>query len=105
VTPSRRPVTSAASARNNERASRYELETEGGIAIAAYERRGEALAFTHTEVPAALQDQGIASRLIAGALADVRERGLKAIPLCAFVEAYFARHREVRDLLTVGGSA
>lgn len=90
--------------RDNRQAGRYELETDGGIAFAAYQRQGDALVFTHTEVPPALQGQGIATRLIAGALADVRDNGLKAIPACAFVIDYFARHPQMRDLPGAGGS-
>ena len=84
---------------DNVAESRYELEVDGGTAIAAYERRGDVIAFTHTGVPEAIEGQGIGSRLVAGALADVRAKGLKMLPLCAFVAAYAERHPETRDLL------
>ena len=87
--------------RDNEGGSRYELKVDGGTAIAAYERRDGALIFTHTQGPDALEGQGIASRLIAGALADVREKGLKVVPLCEFVADYFDRHPEEQDLLAL----
>lgn len=83
---------------NNEQESRYEL----GGAIAAYRREGDALAFTHTEVPVELEGQGIGSRLIRGALDDVRRRGLKVRPLCSFVAGYMERHPETQDLLAGG---
>lgn len=84
---------------NDEARKRYELHAEGGIAVAYYEPRGEALAFTHTVVPERLRGRGIASVLIKAALADVRERGLKVIAECPFVAAYIDRHPEERDLL------
>ena len=84
---------------NNEAEQRYELVTEDGTAIAAYQRDGDVVAFTHTEVPEALEGRGVGSRLVAGALADVRSQGLKALPLCSFVRTYFERHPEERDLL------
>lgn len=87
--------------RNNEGESRYELEVEGETAIAAYTSRDGALVFTHTEVPEALEGQGVASRLVKGALEDARARGLKVVPLCAFVAAYFERHPEEQDLLAL----
>ncbi|AOF97070.1 GCN5-related N-acetyl-transferase family protein [Sphingobium sp. RAC03] len=87
--------------RDNEGEGRYELEGEGGTAIATYDRRDGALVFTHTQVPKALEGQGIASRLIAGALADVREKGLKVVPLCGFVAGYLDRHPEDQDLLAL----
>ena len=64
--------------RNNEAGQRYELEAGGAIAFAAYQMRGNVVVFTHTEVPKALEGQGIAGKLIKSALADVRERGLQS---------------------------
>lgn len=87
--------------KNNESEQRYELETQGGTAIAAYERRDGALIFTHTAVPKTLEGKGLASRLIKGALDDVRAQGLKIVPLCAFVAAYLDRHPEEQDLLAL----
>lgn len=84
---------------NNEAASRYELGSGAALAIAAYRREGDVLSFTHTEVPESLEGQGIGSRLIAGALDDVRRRGLRIVPLCGFVRHYVETHPEVRDLL------
>lgn len=78
---------------------RYELQADGGLATAYYERRGDVLVFTHTIVPEALRGAGLASALIKGALADVRTRGLKLIAQCPFVARYIERHPEERDLL------
>lgn len=55
--------------------------------------------FTHTEVPEALEGQGVGSRLVAGALEDVRRSGRRARPLCSFVQRYMERHPETGDLL------
>jgi uncharacterized protein len=95
-------MTDTAIVRNNEQGSRYELELDGALAIAAYERRDGALVFTHTEVPEALAGRGIASRLIKGALDDARARGLKVVPLCTFVAAYIERHPAEQGLLAQG---
>jgi hypothetical protein len=84
---------------NNEARKRYELHADGGIAVAYYEPRGDALAFVHTVVPEALQGRGLASILIKAALADVRRRGLRIIAECPFVARYIERHPEERDLL------
>jgi len=84
---------------DNVERRRYELHVDGGMAVAYYEPRGDALAFTHTVVPEKLQGRGLASLLIKAALADVRERGLKAIAICPFVTRYIERHPEEQDLL------
>lgn len=85
--------------RNNEAESRYEFVTPEGTALAAYQLRGDVIAFTHTEVPEELEGQGIGGALIEGALDDVRERGLVVLPLCSFVRHYVETHAEVQDLL------
>jgi len=90
---------SEASVTNNAAEQQYELAVDGAVAIAAYEQRGDVIAFTHTEVPEALEGKGIAGRLIKGALADVRSSGRKLLPLCSFVAAWIDRHPEQQDLL------
>jgi predicted GNAT family acetyltransferase len=84
---------------NNEARHRYELSEAGETAFAVYQVEGNRVLFTHTVVPEALEGKGVGSRLVAAALDDVRARRLKAVPLCAFVEHYFDKHPEVRDLL------
>jgi predicted GNAT family acetyltransferase len=85
--------------RNNEVEGRYEFAVGVDVAIAAYQRRGGAVVFTHTQVPPELEGRGIGSALVKGALDDVRARGLSVIPACAFVAAYLERHPEEQDLL------
>ena len=53
----------------------------------------------HTEVEVAWEGKGIASQLVAGALDDIRARGLTVVPLCPFASAYLRRHPEYSDLL------
>jgi hypothetical protein len=83
---------------DNRTERRFELATDDGPAIAAYEITGNAITFTHTLVPSEVEGQGIGGRLIAGALADVAGRGLKVVPQCAFVRAYLQRHPEAATL-------
>ena len=84
---------------NNEQRHRYELTIDGATALAAYRMQGDVIAFTHTEVPPAFEGKGVGTRLVSGALADVRERGLKVRPLCSFVQHYMDTHPDVQDLL------
>ena len=84
--------------RDNEEAGRFEAHVDGAVAIADYRLEGEHVLFTHTEVPPALEGQGVGSALIRAALESVRRRGLKVVPLCSFVAAYMQRHPETREL-------
>nr|WP_295371061.1 GNAT family N-acetyltransferase [uncultured Sphingosinicella sp.] len=89
----------AGSVSNNAEMQQYELRVGEDYALAAYKLEGDTIRFTHTEVPEELEGQGIGSRLVKGALADVRRRGLKVVPLCAFVRHYIETHPETQDLL------
>jgi len=84
---------------NNEQAKRYEARLPGGLAFAEYRAVGDALLFSHTEVPEEMEGQGVGSTLVRFALDDARERGLKVIPMCPFVAAFIRRHREYTDLV------
>ena len=85
--------------RDNPARSRFELDADGVTAVANYRLAGGVMTFTHTEVPPHARGRGIASRLIAGALAAARTRELKVVAQCSFVSAYIERHPEFRDLL------
>jgi uncharacterized protein len=51
-------------------------------------------------VPPELGGRGIGSKLIAGALDQVRAEGLKVITQCPFVKAFIAKNAAYQDLLT-----
>ena len=83
---------------DNKKEQRFELEVEGHIAFAAYEKDGDIVVFTHTVVPPALRGQGVGSRLVEGALSQVRAAGGRVRPLCTFVAGYIAQHPQWGDL-------
>ncbi|MGL4264273.1 MAG: GNAT family N-acetyltransferase [Afipia sp.] len=84
---------------NNPAKKRYELHVEGHIAATYYELSNGIITFVHTEVPEALGGRGIGSKLIKGALDQVRAAGLKVVAQCPFVKAYIGKHQEYADLL------
>lgn len=84
--------------RHNPAKSRFELEIDGALALAEYRLEDGVMTFTHTETPPALQGRGAASKLIHGALLQVRAQGLKVRATCSFVVAYLKRHPEFGDL-------
>jgi predicted GNAT family acetyltransferase len=84
---------------NNTAKHRYELEVEGHIAASYHEQSGNVVTFIHTEVPKELEGKGIGSKLVKGALDQVRANGLKVVAQCPFVKGYIGKHAEYADLL------
>ena len=84
---------------NNTTKHRYELAVDGHIAATYYTIAGRVITFVHTEVPPELGGKGIGSRLIKGALDQVRADGLKVIAQCPFVKAFIDKHPDYADLL------
>jgi hypothetical protein len=84
---------------NNPAHQRYELDVDGHIAATYYKIADGVITFIHTEVPPELGGKGIGSRLIKGALDQVRADGLKVSAECPFVKAYIEKHPEYADLL------
>jgi len=85
--------------RDNKTQHRFEMGAGGDTAVAYYSLAPGVITFTHTEVPATLRGQGVASRLTRGVLEAARAQGLKVVPRCSFVAAFMSRHPEFNDLL------
>jgi predicted GNAT family acetyltransferase len=88
--------------RENSEQGRYEAVDESGqvVGFAAYEQKAGLLVFTHTEVPDAVEGQGVGSMLAHGALEGARSTGLQVRPACPFIADYIERHPEFQDLLS-----
>ena len=86
---------------DNPDAHRFELHKDGALAARAeYNLLKGAVMFTHTEVSPQFEGQGLASRLAAFALDDVRKRGLQAIPVCQYIACYIRKHAQYQDLVS-----
>jgi uncharacterized protein len=84
---------------NDKAHHRYELAVDGHLAATYYNRSGDVITFVHTEVPKELGGKGIGSKLVKGALDQVRSEGLKVIAECPFVKAFIGKHPEYSALL------
>ena len=58
---------------------------------------GSRLLFVHTETFPQFAGQGLASRLVADALAEVRASGQRIVPLCPYVAAWLRKHPGFED--------
>jgi hypothetical protein len=81
--------------RDNPEKRRYELVVDGEPAGEIdYVLKPDAVVLLHTEVSPGLEGHGLGARLVADALADIRARGLRVVPVCPFVTAYLRHHPE-----------
>lgn len=89
---------------NNESSRQFEWHIEGKIAKIEYDFSADKkrIFLIHTEIPAALEGQGVASRLVQAVLEHIEEKGWKLVPLCPYVKSYLKRHPEYKRLLDKG---
>ena len=59
----------------------------------------------HTEVPAAMEGQGVGKALIDALLHDARKLDFRIEPRCAYVRAQYARHPDWADLFVTDPGA
>ncbi|HVP75042.1 MAG TPA: GNAT family N-acetyltransferase [Gaiellaceae bacterium] len=79
---------------------RYELTVNGNrVGELRYRLEPGVVVLVHTEVDPAFEGRGLGTRLIQGALDDIRARGLRMTPQCPFVRAFVDRHPEYADLV------
>jgi uncharacterized protein len=85
---------------DNAKERRYESRIGTKVlGVISYQAEPSRLTLIHTEVDPAFEGKGVGSRLVAGALEDIRSRGLSLVPICPFVRAYLDRHPEQADLV------
>lgn len=78
--------------------SRFVARVDGAESVAAYERSGDTLRMTHTEVPPAQRGRGIAAALVREAISHARREGLVVEPVCPYVRDYMDRHPDDGDV-------
>jgi predicted GNAT family acetyltransferase len=84
--------------------NRYEIrDGDRRLGLAAYQRRGSEVVFTHTEVDSDEEHSGLGGKLVRAALDDVRNQGGTVVPMCSFVRGWIERHPEYRDLVAAEG--
>jgi predicted GNAT family acetyltransferase len=77
---------------HNPAKSRYELEVDGRIAFADYQRSGHRLVIPHVEADPALRGTGAAGRLMGKVAETARSEGMKIVPLCSYASAWLRRN-------------
>ncbi|WP_048644897.1 GNAT family N-acetyltransferase [Nitratireductor soli] len=87
-------------AEDNGSKGRYVYRADGHEAEMTFSKVGTSqIIIDHTEVPEAFRGQGVGVALVARAVEDARQSGVKIRPLCPFAAAQFRRHAEWHDVL------
>jgi predicted GNAT family acetyltransferase len=86
---------------DNPAQHRFEIALSGDDIAAAYYRIDETgrVVLTHTEVPSEYSGRGIGSRLARGTFDAIRASGRKAVLVCPFMAAWYARHPDYSDIV------
>jgi uncharacterized protein len=77
--------------------SRFVVALPDGDAELLYDMfADDVIDLQHTEVPASGKGKGVGDALVRAALAHARERKLRVIATCPYVQAWLRRHPEER---------
>ncbi|HEY4645364.1 MAG TPA: GNAT family N-acetyltransferase [Steroidobacteraceae bacterium] len=86
--------------------NRFVTRFPEGDAKLVYKRlAARTLDLTHTYVPPVLRGRGVADALVRAALAHARQQQLKIVPTCPYVERWFEKHPQERDVITTRPAA
>ena len=83
---------------DNSAMSRFEMPSGDAVAFVEYQRDGDRIVLTHTEVPDAMSGQGVGSKLVAGVLDRIRSEDKKVVAQCEFVASFMRRHPGYQSL-------
>ena len=84
---------------NNKGKNRFELEIDGIFAVIEYELKKDKIFLVSTLVPDELSGRGIGKKLVGGAVDLIEKMNLKIVPVCSFIQAWFKRNPDKRELL------
>src|SRR4029077_18315541 len=79
---------------------RFEIDIDGQLSVLEYTFKNHRLFLTHTEVPPALEDQGLGTKLAHAALEYARQNELMVVAVCPFVKEYVGSHPEYQSFVT-----
>lgn len=84
---------------HNPALSRFEMTTDGETAQIDYMLLDDAIAITHTRVPAKIEGKGIGTALVKHVFAYAKEKGLAVKPYCSFVVDFLNKNEGYRGQL------
>jgi len=94
------------SVHDNAAETRFEITVDGELAgYVDYRKHGDEYALPHTRVFTQFEGRGIGGELVAGALAEIANRGGTVLPYCPFVPKVIRDRPEFLELVPEGERA
>jgi predicted GNAT family acetyltransferase len=87
-------MTPAGDVQHEPTRSHFKVDRDEGQALLSYRLNGKEVIFLHTDIPAALEGQGIAGRLAKAGLEWARSNGYEVVAQCPFMASYIRKHPE-----------
>jgi uncharacterized protein len=84
---------------NNTQQQQFEVNIDDHLAVLVYRLHQNDIAFMHTQVPAELENKGIASALAKFAFEWAKEHNKKVMVYCSFAASYLKKHPEYDSLV------
>jgi len=85
--------------KHNPDAKRFEIALpDGSLALVDYNRAGNNIVYTHTEVPTQYEGNGIGGKLAHHVMEYAKQEGLKVQALCPFIAHYVREHEEYQSI-------
>jgi predicted GNAT family acetyltransferase len=85
---------------HNAANQRFEIDVDGQLSVLEYTFKNHRLFLTHTDVPPALRNEGLGTKLAHAALEYARKNELTVVAICPFVKEYVDDHPEYHSFVT-----
>lgn len=83
---------------NNTVLNRFEIPINGEVAFMEYQIQGAKIILVHTEVPGALQGQGIGAILVKKVMQWLKKRTYRMVPFCPYILQFLKKNPEYNSL-------
>lgn len=87
---------------DNTEMRHFEVRVGERLAIIEYQVQEKKYFLTKVDFPKKFKEQGKGEEMLRIALDQIRDTGMRAVPMTRFVKQYFKDHPEYKDLLPVG---
>lgn len=82
-----------------EENERFVIYVEGNEVYVEYTMKDNEINLYHTFTDPALRGKGLAAQVVRAALEFAKENNLKVVPTCSYVQSFFAKNEEYKELV------